>query len=119
MKIARVLACLLLFFCGSSFASPNLWSGGQLLQYYRAYKTTTDSSNSGNLAGFATYLGYIRGAYEILVVSPDAIPCTDNTVTLKDIGEVVGQYMIDHPQQLRLPASFLVRKSLLDAYPCK
>lgn len=119
MKIARVLACLLLFFCGSSFASPNLWSGGQLLQYYRAYKTTTDSSNSGNLAGFATYLGYIRGSYETLAVSPHNIPCVGKSVTLKDIGDVVGRYMLAHPQQLKLPASFLVRKALSDAFPCK
>lgn len=120
MKIASLVACLLFTYCGSSFAAPHLWSGGQLLQYYRAYMSTKSSSGQkGDVASFATYLGYIRGAYEILAVSPDSIPCVGKDVTLKDIGDVVGYYMMDHPQQLKLPASFLVRKALTDAFPCK
>jgi len=120
MKIASLVAGLLLTCSGPSFAGPHLWSGDQLLQYYRAYMSTKSSSgSSGDVASFATYLGYIRGAYEILAVSGESIPCVDKGVTLKDIGDVVGHYMLDHPEQLKLPASFLVRKALKDAFPCK
>jgi len=120
MKIASFVAGLLLMGCGPSFAAPHLWSGNDLLQYYRAYMSTKSSSgNSGGVASFATYLGYIRGSYEILAVSGGAMPCVGESVTLKDIGDVVGHYMLDHPEQLKLPASFLVRKALTDAFPCK
>lgn len=120
MKTASLVAGLLLTYCGSAFAAPNLWSGDQLLQYYRAYLATKSSSgNSGDVASFATYLGYIRGSYEILAVSGKDIPCVGESVTLKDIGDVVGQYMLDHPEHLKLPASFIVRKALKDAFPCK
>jgi hypothetical protein len=120
MKIASLVAGLLLTYCASSFAGPHLWSGKDLLQYYHAYMSTKSSSgNSGDVASFATYLGYIRGSYEILAVSGGDMPCVDKSVTLKDIGDVVGHYMLDHPDQLRLPASFIVRKALKDAFPCK
>ena len=120
MKIVSLVACLLLAHCESSFAALHLWSGNQLLQYYRAYMSTKSSSGShGDVASFATYVGYIRGSYEILAVSPGDIPCLDKDVTLKDIGDVVGHYMMDHPEHLKLPASFIVRKALKDAFPCR
>ncbi|MGA8004939.1 MAG: Rap1a/Tai family immunity protein [Burkholderiales bacterium] len=120
MKIASLFAGLVFAYCGSSFAAPHLWSGNQLSTYYRAYvSASTGSGKSRDLSSFALYLGYIRGAYEILAVSPDAIMCMDESVTLKQIGDVVGRYMMEHPKQLDLPASFLVRKSLKDAFPCK
>ena len=120
MKFASLAGALLLTCCGSSFAGPNLWSGEQLLQYYRAYLDTKSSSGgSGDVASFATYLGYIRGSYEILAVSSQDIPCVGKTVTYKDIGDVVGRYMLEHPKQLKLPASFIVRKALKDAFPCR
>ena len=120
MKIASLLAGLLLTYSGSSFAGPPLWSGNQLLSYYRAYvSAATSGGKSGDLSSFALYLGYIRGTYEVLAVSSDPLLCVDNSVTLKEIGDVVGRYMTEHPQQLDLPAAFLVRKSLKDAYPCK
>ena len=120
MKTASLLAGLLLVtYGGSSFAGPPLWSGNQLLSYYQAYvSSSTSSGKSGDVASFALYLGYIRGTYELLAVSPDSGICIDNTVTLKRIGDVVGRYMLANPQQLNLPASFLVRKSLKDAFPC-
>ena len=63
MKIASLLAGLLFAaYGGSSFAGPHLWSGNQLLSYYRAYvSTTTSSGKSGDVGSFALYLGYIRG----------------------------------------------------------
>jgi hypothetical protein len=118
MKIVSLLAGLLLTGAGPSFAGPPLWSGAQLLQYYRAYESTASSGGkSGDVASFGLYIGYIRGAYEIQAVSPDTV-CIDNHVTLKQIGDVVGRYMMDNPRQLELPAVFLVRKSLKDAFPC-
>lgn len=120
MKIASLLAGLLLAYGGPSFAGPPLWSGNQLLSYYRAYVSSTASSGkSSDVASFALYLGYIRGMYEIMAVSSDPILCIENSVTLKQIGDVVGRYLIENPQQLHLPAGFLVRKSLKDAFPCK
>ena len=120
MKIPSILAGLLFAYCGSAFAAPHLWSGGDLLKTYRAYMSAKASSgNSGDVASFALYLGYIRGSYEMLAVAAPAIPCVGKSVTLKDIGDVVGHYMIDHPEQLKLPASFLFRKALKDAFPCK
>jgi len=120
MKIASLLAGLLLTYGGPSFAGPPLWSGNQLLSYYRAYvSTSTSSGKSGDVASFALYLGYIRGTYELLTAPPDATMCIDNSVTLKQIGDVVGRYMLENPQQLNLPAGMLVRKSLKDAFPCK
>ena len=116
----KLLACLLLAYSGASFAAPTLWSGNDLLQYYKAYMSTKSSSGtSGDVASFALYLGYIRGAYESVAVSSDHIPCVGKGVTLKDIGDVVGHYVTDHPKQLKLPAIFLVRKALNDAFPCK
>ena len=120
MKIASLLAGLLLSYCGSSFAAPNLWSGNDLLRNYQAYMSTKSSKgSSGDVASFALYLGYVRGAYELLAVSPDGVPCVGKSATLKDIGDVVGHYLMDHPQELKLPATFLVRKALKDAFPCK
>ena len=121
MKIASLFAGLLFAaYGGSSFAGPHLWSGNQLLTYYRAYlSTSTSSGKSGDVASFALYLGYIRGTYEILAVSHDTKMCIDNAVTLKQMGDVVGRYLLENPKQLHLPAGFLVRKSLKDAYPCK
>lgn len=120
MKITSWVAGLLLTCCGSAFAGPHLWSGGQLLQYYKAYMSTKSSSgSSGDVASFATYLGYIRGSYEMLAASRKDIPCLDESVTLKDVGDVVGHYMLDHPEQMKLPASFIFRKALKDAFPCK
>jgi hypothetical protein len=120
MKLASLLASLLVTYCGSSFAGPHLWSGNQLLQYYRAYlSTATSRGKSGDMASFGLYLGYIRASYEILAVTPGAVMCIDNSVSLKQVGDVVGHYLIENPQQLGLPASFLVRKSLKDAFPCK
>jgi len=120
MKIASLLAGLLFMYCGSSFAAPHLWSGNDLLKSYRAYMSAkSNSSNSGDVANFALHLGYIRGSYEMLAVSAPNMPCVDKSVTLKDIADVVGHYLMDHPKQLKLPASFLVRKALKDAFPCK
>ena len=119
MKIASLLAGLLLAYSGSLFAGPHLWSGNQLLPYYQAYESVTaNRESSRDLASFGLYLGYIRGTYEILVGSPDKIMCIDNSVTLEQIARVVGRYMIENPQQLSLPAIYLVQKSLKDAYPC-
>lgn len=120
MKIASLLAALLLTYSGSSFAGPHLWSGKQLLQYYQAYESVKANPESNrNLGGFGLYLGYIRGTYEMLVGVPDKIMCIDSSATLEDIARVVGRYMTENPTQLDLPAIFLVRKSLQDAFPCK
>lgn len=120
MRIASRVAGLLLMYCASAYAAPNLWSGKDLLQNYQAYMSTKSSSgNSGDVASFALYLGYIRGSYELLAVSPDGVPCVGKAVTLKDLGDVVGHYLVEHPKELKLPATFLVRKALKDAFPCK
>jgi len=119
MKIASLLAGLLLTYSGSSFAGPHLWSGKQLLPYYQIYESVTaNRESSRDLASFGVYLGYIRGTYESLVGSPDKIVCIDNAVTLEQMARVVGRYMIENPQQLDLPAIFLVRRSLQAAFPC-
>ncbi|HMA89154.1 MAG TPA: Rap1a/Tai family immunity protein [Burkholderiales bacterium] len=120
MRIALLLAGLLLMYSGSSFAGPRLWSGKQLLPYYQAYESATaKQGRSTDIAGFAHYLGYIRGAYEVLEALPETDMCIDNSVTLDQIARVVGRYMIENPQELNLPAFYLVSESLKDAFPCK
>jgi Rap1a immunity proteins len=120
MKIACLLAGMLLMYSGSSFAGPRLWSGKQLLPYYQAYESATAKrGRSTDVAGFALYLGYIRGAYEVLVTLPDKAMCIGNSVTIEQIARVVGHYMTENPQQLNLPAFYLVSESLKDAFPCK
>lgn len=120
MKFATWLAALLLTYSASSFAGPKLWSGNQLLRYYQAYESVVAKrEKSPDLAGFALYLGYVRGAYEVLQTSPQTAMCVDNSYTLEMIARVVGRYLEQHPQELNLPASFLVTKSLKDAFPCK
>jgi hypothetical protein len=120
MKIASLLATLLLTYSGSSFAGPHLWSGKQLLQYYQTYESVTaNRERSRNLASFGLYLGYIRGTYESLAGSPEKIMCVDSSVAIEQIARVIGDYMLENPQQLNLPAVYLVRKSLHDAFPCR
>src|SRR5512146_2378764 len=120
MRTASLLAGLLFSYCGLTLAGPHLWSGNQLLSYYRAYvSTSTSSGKSTDVSSFALYLGYIRGTYEILAGTPNTIMCIDNSVTHKQIGDVVGRYLTEHPKELYLPAGLLVRKSLVDAFPCK
>jgi len=120
MKIASLLAGLLLMYCGSSCAGPRLWSGKQLLPYYQAYQSATaNRGRSTDIAGFAHYLGYIRGSYEVLEALPEADMCIGNSVTLDQMARVVGRYMVENPQQLNLPAFYLVSESLKDAFPCK
>ena len=120
MKIASLIAGLFLTYSGPSFAGPHLWSGKQLLPYYQAYESVTaNRERSRDVSGYALYLGYIRGTYETLAGSPEKIVCIGNAVTLEQIARVVGRYMTENPQQLHLPAIFLVRKSLQDAFPCK
>ena len=120
MKIASLLAGLLLMCSGSAFAGPRLWSSKQFLPYCQAYESATaNHGKSGDLAGFALYLGCIRGAYEVLEALPEADMCIDNSVTLEQIARVVGRYMVENPQQLHLPAFYRVSESLKDAFPCK
>jgi hypothetical protein len=120
MRIALLLAGLLLMYSESSFAGPRLWSGKQLLPYYQAYESATaNRGRSSDIAGFAHYLGYIRGAYEVLETLPEADMCIGNSVTLEQLARAVGRYLMENPQQLNLPAFYLVSESLKDAFPCK
>lgn len=107
------LFVLFFIFLSTGFASAQATinsdgSGNALSAHCKGYDTIHEGIYN---SGFC--LGFIEG------VSSLVEDCEGPNVTLGQEIKVVLKYMDDHPEQLDQNAATLVRRALMNAFPCK
>jgi len=106
MRLAALVAAAGLF--GSTSAFATLDSG----------KSLWDSCNDSNDISKQSYcLGYVAGVSDVLVGMH--IICIGGRVTMRQIADVVVQYLREHPGRRDMDADDLAATALALAFPCK
>ena len=111
MKVILFTFVFILLVLGSAVAQNDthnsLKTGNDLLYECRNY-TNRGSSTFGD----GVCLGYIAG------VGDSVEFCGGDNITYGQIVRVVLKYMDDHPEQLNQDTITIVRRALLNAFPC-
>jgi hypothetical protein len=105
-------------------AQGSVWlfiTGNSLATYCRDFlvvRRNAAASDDQQLQRYAVCLGFVAGASDTLTVEGIRHYCLPFRSDAGEITEVVANYLIQHPEELHLPAYTLVVQSLASAYPC-
>ena len=105
MRLVALFVAASLF--GSTPAFPALDSG----------KTLWDSCNDPDASKQSYCLGYVAGVSDVLVGMH--IVCIGEHASVRQIADVVVQYLREHPGRRNMDADDLTATALALAYPCK
>jgi|KBSSwiStaDraftv2_1062776.scaffolds.fasta_scaffold2383280_1 hypothetical protein len=97
-------------------AAADFWDGNQL---FAECRTSSDSPTYYQSA--SNCRSYITGVFDDFmlqrVVSGKSEDCVIGNITAGQLRDVVDRYLYEHPQTRAMPASFLTRMAIIDAWP--
>jgi hypothetical protein len=98
-------------------ASAGLFCGAPAFATLDTGKTLWDSCNDPDTSKQSYCLGYVAGVSDVLVGMH--IICTGEHVSVRQIADVVIQYLREHPGRRDVDADDLTATALTLAFPCK
>jgi len=116
MKKMLIAVFALVMFSSSAFAT--FYDGAMLVQKWREYKKHESGLKMEISADMdaSWYQGYVTGIADACDGVMFTLPVG---IMPKQIYEIVGKWLDDHPGELNKPADVLVEKAIMSAFPAK
>lgn len=113
----KILLAILFIF--SSAIAQAAMDGNALYDAYGAYARTTQNSAPQSAPNVNTgiYVGYVSGASDVF--HNLELFCPPVNVKNKQLYDIVGQYLTEHPERRQNTAISLIWEALNEAFPCK